>query len=101
PALAIRSGVFHAGTLVTLADSAATFAALTITDPDASMAPELFPLAVQLSTSVVRNTDRGRVTAEALVQHGGRTTHVVQTRVSDEVGRLLALVTTIHLVVGR
>ncbi|HEY7270235.1 MAG TPA: PaaI family thioesterase [Dehalococcoidia bacterium] len=101
PALAIRSGVFHAGTLVTLADSAATFAALTITDPAASMSPALFPLAVQLSSSVARNTDHGRVTAEAVVVHGGRTTQVVETRVTDEAGRLLALVTTTHLVVSR
>jgi 1,4-dihydroxy-2-naphthoyl-CoA hydrolase len=101
PALAIRSGVFHAGTLATLADSAATFAALTVTDPQASMDQSLFPLAVQLSTAVIRNTDRGRITAEARVMHAGRTTQVVETQVKDEQERLLALVTTTHLVVRR
>jgi uncharacterized protein (TIGR00369 family) len=101
PDLSIRSGVFHAGTLVTLADSAATVAALTVTDPDATMDPERFPLAVQLSVSVVRNVDHGRVTAHARVLHGGRTTQVVETRVEDERGRLLATVTTTHIVVAK
>jgi uncharacterized protein (TIGR00369 family) len=101
PGLAIRSGVFHAGALITLADTSATVAALTVTDPDDSQAPERFPLAVSLSASLVRNAGSGRVTAEAVVVHAGRRTQVVETRVRDGDGRLLATVTTTHLVVDR
>jgi len=99
PHLSIGSGVFHAGTIVTLADSCATYAALTVTDPEATMDASRFPLAVQISVSLVRITDHGRVTAEARVVHGGRTTQVVETRVTDEQGRLMATVTTTHIVV--
>jgi uncharacterized protein (TIGR00369 family) len=94
-------GLIHTGALVTLADATATCAALTVTDPGVTWDLDRFPYAVQVSTNVMRNTDRGRITAEARVVHRGRTMQVVETQVRDDAGRLLALVTTTHVVVPR
>jgi uncharacterized protein (TIGR00369 family) len=93
--------IFHGGAIVTLADAAATCAALTLTDPEATRNPALVPLTIQISANLIRNTDHGRITATAEVVHSGRTTQVVQTTVTDEDGRLLAVVTTTHVVVRR
>lgn len=94
-------GILHGGALVTLADAAATYAALSITDPDATLDARSFPLTIQISVNLLRNTDHGTVTAEARVVHGGRTTQVVSTEVKDDRGRLLAAVTTTHITTGR
>lgn len=94
------TGVFHAGALVSLADTTATFACLYwIHDPlDGSRSS--FPLTIQLSTNFIRNTGVGTVKARAVPVHLGRTTIVVETRVTDANERLLSVVTTTHLVVG-
>ena len=94
-------GIVHTGAMVTVADSTATWAAMTLTDPSMTRLPEKFPLAVQLSANILRNTDHGWITASARVRHGGRSMQVVDTEVTDEDGRLLALVTTTHTVVRR
>ena len=94
------TGVFHAGALVSLADTTATFACLYwIHDPlDGSRSS--FPLTIQLSSNLIRNTGHGMVRARAVPVHRGRTTIVIETRVTDADDRLLSLVTTTHLVVG-
>lgn len=99
PSVTQGGGLFHAGAFITLADAAATFAALTITDPDATRDASRFPLAIQVSVNLIRNADHGRITADARVLHGGRTTQIVETSVTDEEGRLMAKVTTTHMVV--
>lgn len=101
PSVTQPRGLVHTGAFVTLADAAATYAALTVTDPEATWDLDRFPYAVQVSANVVRNTDRGRVTADARVVHRGRTMQVVETEVRDGQGRLLARVTTTHVVVPR
>jgi uncharacterized protein (TIGR00369 family) len=60
-----------------------------------------FPLAVQVSSSLLRNTDRGKVIARSRVVHAGRTMMVCEGRVKDDAGRLLCTVTTTHLIVKR
>ena len=94
------TGVFHAGALLSLADTTATFACLYwINDPlDGSQSS--FPLTIQLSTNFIRNTGHGTVRARAVPVHRGRTTIVVETRVTDANERLLSTVTTTHLTVG-
>ena len=52
--------------------------------------PELFPLTRRLSVSLIRNTDRGALTARAEIVHGGRTTLVIEVAVVDERKRLIA-----------
>jgi uncharacterized protein (TIGR00369 family) len=68
-------------------------------DSQAEVLP--FPLAVQVSSSLLRNTDHGKVIAESRVVHAGRTMMVCEGEVKDEADRLLCTVTTTHLVVKR
>jgi uncharacterized protein (TIGR00369 family) len=90
PSLAQLTGRFHAGAIVALADETATAAAMWETNPTADFRAELFPLTLQLSANLIRNADRGTLTAEAEVVHRGRTTLVVEVRVFDERRRLIA-----------
>jgi len=52
--------------------------------------PDRFPLTLQLSVNLIRNTSRGTLTAEAQIVHRGRTTLVVEVSVLDEQRRLIA-----------
>jgi uncharacterized protein (TIGR00369 family) len=92
------TGVFHAGALIALADTTATFAALYWAG--GTLDTDRFPFTIQLSTNLLRNTNRGTIRAVATPVHRGRTTMVVDTRVSDAEGRLLMVVTTTHLFIG-
>ena len=86
----------HAGVMVSLADSAATWATL------AAYRGELdeneIPVAVSVSSQIVGNTQEGTLVAESTVTHPGRTLMVASTRVTDDNGRLLALVNSTHFV---
>ena len=68
------------------------------TNPTAELRPELFPLTLQLSINLIRNTNRGTLTAEAEIVHRGRTTLVIDVRVSDDQGRLVAKLTATQLI---
>jgi 1,4-dihydroxy-2-naphthoyl-CoA hydrolase len=101
PQLQQLTGVFHAGALLTLADTTATLACMYWSSGTIDGSAEQFPLTIQLSTNFIRNTNQGTVRAEATPAHRGRTTMVVETRVSDAARQLLIIVTTTHLLVGR
>ena len=101
PQLQQLTGVFHAGALLTLADTTATLASMYWSSGTLDGSAEQFPFTIQLSTNFLRNTNHGTVRAEATPVHRGRTTMVVETRLSDADGRLLIVVTTTHLLVGR
>lgn len=94
------TGVFHAGALISLADTTATFACLYWTNGTLGGPQEPFPFTIQLSTNVIHNTGSGTIRAEAAAIHRGRTTLVVETRVTTTTGRLLIIVTTTHLRIG-
>jgi len=98
PDLCQLTGLLHAGAILALADTIATTAAMTVVNPEGDFDLSRFPLAIQISANLVRNTDGGKITAEAVATHRGRTTMVVETKVRDEGGRLLALTTTTLLV---
>jgi len=100
PELQQLTGLFHTGALLTLADSTATAACMHAVDPSGAFDSTTFPLAIQLSANLIRNTGQGTVTAEARVVHKGRTTMVAETTVRDEQGRTLVIVTTTHLVLA-
>ncbi len=100
PELTQLTGLFHAGAIVAFADETATAAAMWETNPSADFRPELFPLTLQLSVNLLRNTNRGTLTAEAEIVHRGRTTIVVDVRVSDEQDRLVARLTATQLAPG-
>lgn len=93
PSLTQLTGLFHAGAIIALADETATAAAMWETNPTAEFRPELFPLTLQLSVNLLRNTNQGTLTAEAEVVHRGRTTLVVDVRVRDEQQKLVAKLT--------
>ena len=95
------TGLFHTGAILTLADSTATWCSMRQVDPDGHVPPERFPLAVQLSANLLRNTGEGTITAEARPIHRGRTMIVMETEVRDAAGRRLAVVTSTHLVLNR
>lgn len=100
PALAQFTGLFHAGALLALADSTATAACMYAVDPEGGFDPATFPLAIQISANLIRNTGEGAAVAEARLIHRGRTTMVAETVVRDRRGRMLAAVTSTHLVLG-
>jgi hypothetical protein len=68
------TGPFHAGAIIALADEPATAAAMGETNPTGEFRPELFPLTLQMSANLIRNTNRGTLMAEAEIVHRGRTT---------------------------
>lgn len=100
PRLQQLTGVFHAGALIALADTTATFACMYWTQSVSHRRDDAFPFTIQLSTNLIRNTNTGIVRAEAVPVHRGRTTMVVDTRLHDAANRLLLVVTTTHLWVG-
>lgn len=100
PAVTQVTGLFNAGALITLADACATATCMSMSDPSMAVDPSRFPLAIQISVNLIRNTNRGVVTAESVPLHRGRTTQVVETKVRDEEGRILISATTTHLVLG-
>lgn len=59
PGLTQLTGLFHAGAIIALADETATAAAMWETNPTGELRPELFPLTLQLSINLIRNTNRG------------------------------------------
>jgi 1,4-dihydroxy-2-naphthoyl-CoA hydrolase len=93
PTLTQLTGLFHAGAIIALADETATAAAMWETNPTAELRSELFPLTLQLSVNLIRNTGQGVLTAEAEIVHRGRTTLVVDVRVTDDQGKLIAKLT--------
>ncbi len=94
------TGVFAAGALMQLADVGAT-ALIGHASESTPESPAPFPLSVQISMNLMRNTDRGKAVSESRFAHRGRTMMVVESRVTDEDGRLLCTVTSTHLVVAR
>lgn len=93
------TGMFNAGAILTLADTATTILAnlntqASLDEFDAAR----FPLAVQLSANFVRNGNTGKIVAEAVPMHLGRRMQVVQATVRDEEGHLFATVTNTLMV---
>jgi 1,4-dihydroxy-2-naphthoyl-CoA hydrolase len=101
PELQQLTGLFHAGAILALADSAATSLSMRIVHPEGEVSAGRFPLTVQLNANLLRNTGEGTITAEALPVHRGRTMIVVSTTVRDAAGRTLATQTSTHLVLDR
>jgi uncharacterized protein (TIGR00369 family) len=95
------TGVFHGGVIVSLADETATACAMHAVMPDGTWDPGKFPLTIQLSANLIRNTNAGKLIAEAVPLHKGRTSMVIQTTVRDDNGRVIAVVIATQLVLSR
>ncbi len=95
PELSQLTGLFHAGALLTLADTTATTLANlhTQASPE-TFEPDRFPLTAQLNVNFIRNSETSKLVAESVPVHVGRRTVVVRTDVRDASGRLLATVTS-------
>ena len=102
PHLRQLTGLFHAGVIIGLADTTATAAVMwevnPDVEPDGEFRPELFPLSIQVSTNLIRNTGRGALTADAELVHRGKSTIVADVRVTDDQSQLIAKVTVTLLV---
>ena len=98
----VHSGLYtphryvHAGAMLSLADTAATIAAIAARGGD--LEGDQIPVAISISSQVVGNIQDGLLVAEATVPHPGRTLMAAATRVTDGNGRLLALVNSTHYV---
>jgi 1,4-dihydroxy-2-naphthoyl-CoA hydrolase len=101
PDLAQLTGLFHGGVILSLADETATACSVAAVMPDGIWDPGKFPLTIQLSANLIRNSDTGKLIAEAVPLHKGRTSMVMQTTVRDEQGRVMAVVTATLLVLNR
>lgn len=96
PGLTTPSGHVHAGSMVSLADTAATFAAMATSEPILAM--DEMPVAVSISSQIVANVKEGTLRAESTVAHPGRTLVTVTTRITADGGKLLALVNSSHFI---
>jgi len=101
PDLAQLTGLFHGGVILSLADETATACSVASVMPDGAWDPAKFPLTIQISANLIRNTNTGKLIAEAVPLHRGRTSMVMQTTVRDEQGRVMALITATLLVLDR
>jgi acyl-coenzyme A thioesterase PaaI-like protein len=91
PAIRQPAGMFSAASLFGLADVSGT----TLARYHAP--PEMFPLAVQSSISLVGNTNKGFTTSNSSLVSAGRRLIVTTTSVFDDTGRLLSKVEASYL----
>jgi len=94
--IATPSGHVHAGAMVSLADTSATFAAMAVTEREVPL--EEMPVAVSISSQIVGNVQEGILRSESTVEHPGRTLVAVTTRITADGGKLLALVNSSHFI---
>lgn len=85
PNLLTTTGTVHGGTLMAFADTIG--AAGTV----ANLAPEQSTATLESKTNFFAACRSGAIRAEATPLHKGRRTHVWQTRITDEAGKLLSL----------
>lgn len=96
------TGVFHGGAILSLIDTIATVAAMTVVNPDGAGSDyKLIPLAMQISNNFTSNVAEGKITCAAEAAHRGRSTIVVEAKVRSESGKLLALATVTLFVPSR
>ena len=87
------NGYVHAGTVVTLADTAAGYGCLLNLPEDGTGFTT-----IELKTNFMRSAREGTITCEAHLVHGGRTTQVWDATVLDPEGRQMALFRCTQLV---
>lgn len=80
------NGYVHAGTVVSLADTAAGYGCL-LSLPEGAVGFTT----IELKTNFLRSAQSGTITCEARLVHGGRTTQLWDATVSDAEGRTMAL----------
>jgi uncharacterized protein (TIGR00369 family) len=88
-------GTVQAGAMLWMADVTATVLALSKVDisPDGRG----FPLAININTNLLGNQRDGEIKAESRFVKRGKRLTVVRTRITGDLGQLLAEVTTTHI----
>jgi uncharacterized protein (TIGR00369 family) len=84
-ALFAPNGYVHAGTIVTLADSACGYGCI-LNLPDGATGFTT----IELKTNFLRSAQDGTISCEATLEHGGRTTQLWDATVTDAGGRTMA-----------
>jgi len=92
PNLLTTTGTVHGGTLMAFADTIG--AAGTV----ANLAPEQSTATLESKTNFFAACKSGTIRAEATPLHKGKRTHVWQTRITDENGKLLSLTTQTQMI---
>ena len=87
--VATLGGAVHGGTLMALADTAGAVGTLSFLEKNPSAGKGTATL--ESKTNFFAAARSGKVRAEATPLHKGKRTHVWQTRVTDEEGKLLSL----------
>jgi uncharacterized protein (TIGR00369 family) len=90
------NGYLHAGTVVTLADSACGYGCIASLPPGANGFTT-----IELKTNFLGTALAGTLRCEAQRVHGGRTTQVWDATVTDEAGKTLALFRCTQLLLYR
>ena len=80
------NGYLHAGTVVSLADSACGYGCI-LNLPDGTTGFTT----IELKTNFLRSAQAGTIECEARLVHGGRTTQIWDATVTDPAGRPMAL----------
>ncbi len=80
------NGYVHAGTVVSLADTACGYGCI-LTLPDGAIGFTT----IELKTNFLRSAKEGTITCEARLVHGGRTTQLWDATVRDAEARTMAL----------
>ena len=88
-------GVVHAGAILWMADVCATV--LVLGSPHAQEGEKGFPLGISLNANLLGNQKEGLFRAESTFVKKGKTVSIVRTTVTGEGGRLIADVTTNHM----
>jgi len=88
-------GTVQAGAMLWMADVTAT--ALAIGSSELGKKGQGFPLAINVTASLLGNQRGGEILAEARFVRKGKRVTVVRTRITGDKGRLLAEVTTTHV----
>ena len=88
-------GVVHAGAILWFADVTATILAMGTTQASAGMAG--FPLAINLNANFAANQKEGKLRAIATFVKKGKSISVVRTTVLGENDKLIADITTNHV----
>ena len=95
PGITNPYGVVHAGALLWLADVCATV--LVLGSPHAAEGQKGFPLAINLNSNFASNQSEGTIRAVSSFVKKGKAVSIVRTTVLGENDRLIADVTTNHV----
>ncbi len=88
-------GILHGGAAMTLADTAAGAGAYM------NVGPGQESVTMELKINLIRSVRQGTIRATAVPLHRGHSTSIWETRITDELGHLVAVSLSTHLVLDR